>query len=192
MVGKTHVVFGLTTLAAANAAARFIQPHPVQEIPTGLVLCMCAVIIGALAPDLDTEEGSQLQFELGEAGLAITQWLQSFGVEHRGLTHYGLSMLVIIAVSALIGWGVGYGDVGLALGLGYLSHLVADSMTIDGIPLWAPFSEKRFHLLPKLLRVRSGGPVEPLVFILAAIPFVFLIPTLIPREIVDLVRHLRS
>lgn len=191
MVGKTHVVFGLTTLAAANAATRFIQSHPVQEIPTGLVLCVCAVIIGALAPDLDAEEGAQLQYELGEAGMAITHWLHSFGVEHRGLTHYGLSALVIIAVSTLIGWSVGYGDVGFALGLGYLSHLVADSMTIDGIPLWGPFSEQRFHLLPKLLRVRSGGPVEPLVFILAAIPFVFLIPTLIPHEVVDFVRRLR-
>jgi len=192
MVGKTHVVFGLTTLAAANAATRFIQPHPIQEIPTGLVLCICAVTLGALAPDLDAEEGSQLQYEMGEAGMAVTQWLQSFGVEHRGLYHYGFTAFIIVSVSTLAGLGVGDWDVGLALGLGYLSHLLADSMTIDGIPLWAPFSEKKFHILPTLLRVRSGGPVEPLVFIMAALPFLFLIPTLLPREAVDFIRHLGS
>ena len=192
MIGKTHVIFGLTTLAAVNAATNFIQPHLIQEIPIATVLCVCAVIIGALAPDLDAEEGSQLQYEMGEAGMAITQWLQSFGVEHRGLTHYGLSTLIIIAVSTLIGWCVGYWDVGLSLGLGYLSHVLADSMTIDGIPLWAPFSEKRFHILPKLLRVRSGGPVEPLVFIMVTVLFIFLLPSLIPYEVINLVRNLQS
>jgi hypothetical protein len=31
--------------------------------------------------------------------MAVTQWLQSFGVEHHGLTHYGLTAFIIIAVS---------------------------------------------------------------------------------------------
>jgi hypothetical protein len=51
MVGKTHVVFGLTTLAAANAATRFIQPHPIQEIQRWF----CVFALLPWAPWLQTD-----------------------------------------------------------------------------------------------------------------------------------------
>ena len=180
MVGKTHLVIGLTTLAGANAAAGFIQPHPFKDIPVGPVLCIMAAILGALAPDLDAEE-SQIQAELGQVGLALSNWLHSFGVEHRGLTHYGLTTLVVIASSGWLGWWLGYPDVGLAFGLGYLSHVLADSLTLTGVPLlWPWHKTQNFHLLPAALRIRTGGPVEPLLFVAITILLVFLLPFLLP------------
>ena len=189
MVGKTHLVFGLTTLAAANAATGLVQLHPVRDIPIGPVLCIGAAILGALAPDLDAAE-SQLQSELGEAGLMLSNWLQSFGVEHRGLTHYGVTTLGVMSVSGLLGWWLGYGDVGLAFGLGYLSHILADSLTIAGTPLlWPLQKEKNFHLLPRALRIRTGGPVEPLLFIVVTILLLFLLPSLFPADFISTLRH---
>ena len=189
MVGKTHLVIGLATLAGAEAVTGLVQPHPVKDIPVGPFLCIIAVIVGALAPDIDAEE-SQIKYEMGEAGLALSTWLQSFGVEHRGLTHYGLTTLAVIASSGLLGWWLGYPDVGLAFGLGYLSHILADSLTLAGTPLlWPLQKEQNFHLLPAALRIRTGGPVEPLIFIAVTFLLLFLLPALVPPEWIKTLRH---
>jgi inner membrane protein len=175
MVGKTHVVFGLTNLAVADIATRLIQPHLVQGIPAGPLLCICAAIAGSLAPDLDSQEGSQFQYELGETGQAISKLFRLLGVKHRGLTHYGITTLIVMVVSALLAWWAGYLDVGLAFGLGYLSHVFADSMTVAGTPLLWP-KKGRFHILPRALRFRTGGAVETLIFTVITMALVFLLP----------------
>ena len=180
MVAKTHVVIGLTTLAGTDALTGLVQPHPFNGIPVGPVLGMVAVMLGALAPDIDAKK-SQIRYELGPAGLAISSWLQSVGVQHRGLTHYGLTTIAIIALSALLGWWLDYLDVGLAFGLGYLSHVLADSLTIAGTPLLWPLKKKKnFHLLPRGLRLRTRGPVESFLFIGFTVVLVVLLPAYLP------------
>jgi inner membrane protein len=189
MVGKTHVVIGLATLAGVEAVTGLVQPHPVKDIPVGPFLCLIAVMVGALAPDIDAEE-SQIRYELGEAGLALSGWLQSCGIEHRGLTHYGLTALMVTMISGALGWWLGYPDVGLAFGLGYLSHILADSLTLAGTPLWWPLQkEQNFHLLPAGFRIRTGGPVEPVIFVAVTILLLFLLPVLAPPEWIKILRH---
>ena len=62
MLGRTHIVFGLTTLAIAQsqmlAVGGLIQPHPVAGFPTGPLLCLGAATVGALLPDLDAGEST--------------------------------------------------------------------------------------------------------------------------------------
>ena len=182
MVGKTHVVIGLTTLAGVDALTGLVQPHPVREMPIGPFLCISAAIVGALLPDIDAED-SQIRYEMGEVGLAMSNWLQSFGVQHRGLTHYGLTTRAVIVASALLGWWLGYLDVGLAFGLGYLSHVLADGLTLAGVPLLWPWrKDENVHLLPPILRIRTGGPVEPLLFLVITGVLIVLLPWLIPPE----------
>jgi len=83
--------------------------------------------VGALAPDLDAE-ASTLKRKLGLAGTVLSAGLSLLGVIRRGATHFGLTALTILALTWLgdrLGWPWGYGDVGLAFGLGYLSHVLA-------------------------------------------------------------------
>lgn len=189
MLAKTHFVIGLTTLAGVEAATGFIQPHPVHDIPVGPFLAIVAATVGALAPDIDAEE-SQIRYELGEVGLALSGWLESFGVEHRGLTHYGLTAVIVTCITGGLGFWLGYPDVGLAFGLGYLSHILADSLTLSGTPLLWPFKKQNVHLLPGPLRLRTGGPVEPLLFIAVAAGLFFLLPALVPAELTRALRRL--
>ena len=207
MKGSTHALIGLTTVAAANSLvaantvvveagtmAGFIQPHMINEIPAGPVLCAVAAILGALAPDIDAEE-STIRSTLGLAGKIFSFVLRLLGVKHRGATHYGVTVLLIL-VAAFLGWWtdwprlLGYGnlggDVGLAFGLGYLSHVLADAMTKHGVPLWWPLPGQ-FHLLPKPLRIRTGGPVETLVSLLAALALVWLLPDMAPPELLEMI-----
>ncbi len=191
MVGRTHIVFGLATLAGVDAVTGMTQPHLVKGIPVGPVLCVVAAVLGSMIPDLDAEEGSMLQYELGEAGMMFSGWLQSF-TEHRGLTHYGLIALVLTLVSTALGWWPGFWDVGLAFGLGYCSHILADGMTLDGVPLFGPWKREKVHILPRSLRIRTGGPVEPLVFVMVTVIFLILSPALLPGEFFELLKDLRA
>ena len=192
MLGHTHALFGMTTLVAAELLARqvttpgLVQSHPVKGMPVGLALCVGAAILGALVPDLDAEESS-IQGEMGAASDFIRGVLMLVGVKHRGVLHSGLAVVLVLVLGALMGWRLGYPDVGLAFGLGYFSHVVlADAMTIHGVPLLWPL-KIQFHLLPQWLRVRTGGPVEGLIFLaglLLLLGVFFLHPNLIPPELV--------
>lgn len=180
MLGKTHLVFGLTTLAGVDALTGLVQAHPIQAMPVGPFLCAGAAALGALAPDLDAAD-SLIHSELGEAGLRLSNRLHSWGLEHRGLTHYGLTTLAIILLSGWLGWRLGYPDVGLAFGLGYLSHVLADGLTLAGVPLLWP-RQKQVHLLPGPLRIRTGGPAEPLLFLTLTLILVLWLPAWLPAR----------
>ena len=70
---------------------------------------------------------------------------------------------------------------------GYLSHLAGDGCTRAGIPL-VPYTAARLHLLPPLLRIRTGSAGEAVftatyVVALAAVVYVFL-----ARDVTLLVR----
>lgn len=181
MNGHTHALFGATTVTLANTIHPFLMPHLWRDIPTGVALGLSAGILGALLPDIDANESS-IKHELGLAGSAISGGLRLLSVKHRGLTHTGLVAAAITVLAMIVGQRFGFTDIGLAFGLGYISHLVADGMTLTGIPLLSPFYRKSIHLLPKPLRVRTGSAVEGLVFLLIALGFVWLLPRLFATE----------
>ncbi len=191
MQGHTHVLFGVTTMAAVNSAAiavnsaGFIQPHHVKGLPAGVILCTSAAIIGALLPDIDANQ-STIKKGMGAVGNALSWGMRLLGVKHRGLTHRGITMLIVMLVGCVVGDAFGYLDVGIAFALGYFSHVaLADAMTIAGVPLLWP-RKKTFHLLPGPLRVRTGGPVEQIVFLVVAIGLAYLLPDLIPDEAIKM------
>lgn len=178
MQGHTHALFGLVTLAAVQTVTPLVQSHLLAGFPAGAALCAGAAILGALAPDIDAED-STIKHELGGAGAVASWGLGLAGVKHRGLTHYGLTAVLALAAAWLIGGQFGLGDVGLAFGLGYLSHILADAMTKQGVPLWGPLAGQ-FHLLPKALCMRTGSPAETLLFMALVLILVRLGPALLP------------
>jgi membrane-bound metal-dependent hydrolase YbcI (DUF457 family) len=181
MRGYSHALIGAATIVAVNSGFNFIQPRLISNIPTGVILCLGAAILGALTPDIDAEEDSSIKHELGAVGTAASFILRLFGVQHRGLTHFGVVALLVTLGGWAFGSKFGYGDIGLAFGLGYLSHVaIADAMTHHGVPLLWPLPGQ-FHLLPKPLRIRTGGPAETLIFILVMIVFVTFLPASFPE-----------
>ena len=214
MLGRTHLLVGLATLGGAEHGTRWlqprlieagltggwlspalgsqlpaslIQPHLMQGLPTGLALCATAVMLGALAPDIDAEQ-SEIKSTLGLLGSVSGLLLTLFGVRHRGLTHYGLTAMLILIISSLLGWRLGYADVGVAFGLGYLSHLLADALTLSGVPLLWPFSGK-VHLLPRPLRIRTGGPAEQVIFVGLSVIVLGLLVNLLPPGLSQILRR---
>ena len=100
---------------------------------------------------------------------------------HRGLTHSLVVTVVITIVSIALSilltptrnvwWG-------LAWSAGWISHLAADALTLSGLKLLQPWSERRYWLAPRPLRFRVGtwpdallGALAPALGLLALLLF---------------------
>jgi inner membrane protein len=147
MTGKTHLLIGV----GAGLLMVHYAPQPTLASTVGMI---AAAALGSLLPDIDSPEST------------INNWIPPLRLltlffKHRGIFH----TLYIPLLFALIGivqpqlqhWM-------FALSAGYLSHLVADCMTIHGLSVLYPLSIK-VHLLPPGFRIQTGGIVERLLLL---------------------------
>jgi len=122
---------------------------------------------GALVPDLDAGKSKIKYLRVG----ALQPFVPVSALFHRTLGHRGL-------LHSLLGWGIfaaltlplalWWGWLpALALILGYGSHLATDAATKSGIP-WLYPKRRRYHLMPKSLRLTTGSAAEDAVFALFA------------------------
>lgn len=117
---------------------------------------------------------------VGMAGGAFPDWLdlhsdfrRGLRLRHRGASH-GLplgmvltalwaALLVLLHRHGLAGWTPPASAVVplvVSFAAGFVSHLAADACTVAGIRPLLPFSSRRVWLLPGLLRMRTGGPLD--------------------------------
>jgi membrane-bound metal-dependent hydrolase YbcI (DUF457 family) len=113
--------------------------------PLGMPFALAAILVGALMA----------------GALGALSWLVRRVVSHRGFTHT-VFCTAIIGVAAT--WAslrlVGSWVPGVALAIGYASHLVTDAMTYRGVDAFEPLIPLTVHLLPPGLRFGNGGARE--------------------------------
>ena len=124
--------------------------------------------LGALLPDLDASQSQIKHLTIaGVTPFAPLAVLLNRTLGHRSLLHslvgWGAATLLLLPLALVAGVGVP-----LALSLGYASHLATDACTKSGIPFFYP-SRKRYHLLPRPLRLTTGSMAEEAVFALFAV-----------------------
>ena len=162
MTGPTHV--------AIAAVATIILSQQTGQAPPDFMGWLI-VLGGSLIPDID-EPKSTASNPAGLFAKLIPRWVRTmlnapfqalsgairdvFG--HRGATHYLIWPLVLI-------WFAQYGNAPVLwwLAWGYLWHELADWVTTMGIPALGPFQRQNFSILPKSLRIKTGGPMENLI-----------------------------
>lgn len=175
MTGKTHQLFGIiAALGVVVAARQGVSPA------TGAA-ALVGAHFAALLPDID-QSGSTLWRSL-PFGRTAAAFVDPF-LEHRNLTH---SLFGVV----LVGWGL-HALLGLVPGVwnwdgtliwwawmaAYVSHLLADCITEQGIPILFPFGgmmgfpPRPFHGI----RILTGQWFENLVlFPLANVVLIVLI-----------------
>ena len=151
MQGTTHIAIGFRT--GAVVAAHFQVP---LYLETGAVLTLACV--GSLLPDID------------HPGSKISRSVKLFGApfrlfSHRGLTH---SLVAVVALALLMVFLQVQLVHAVAFLAGYVSHLLADSLTKSGIRLWWPL-QRRFRLVNKHLTIKTGGVLDWLIGIASLI-----------------------
>jgi len=159
MTWSTHIMAGICSLWIFELIPG-VQPEHIA-IYAG------AAALGALLPDLDAPRSKIGQWSIGgvKPFLLPSQAINR-SVGHRSLLHSLLALVYValagVILSPFLGW-----QISLALWLGYASHLLTDSSTRSGIPLLYP-KPKRFHLLPKKLRIVTGSSAEEVIFVVFA------------------------
>ena len=174
-MGRTH--------ALAGVAAIWVLPTSMTTETLASLTIFAA--LGALLPDLDANESQikRLRFAgimpFTPLALALNRTLG-----HRGLLHsllgWGLATLLFSPLLFLPLAGMGTMGLPLALSIGYASHLATDACTKSGIPFFYP-RRKRYHLLPRPLRITTGSMAEDIVF--AALATLLL--TLLVRQLLQ-------
>lgn len=159
MIGRTHDLAAFTALNIVLIT----QPIPDMSLSTALV-AVGACLMGGLAPDLD--DSTSEFWQKFPAGTFIGRLLHPLIGGHRLISHSILGLVII-------GWIVHY-LLGLASTtflinmtiiwwsfiIGYLSHLLMDSLTVEGVPLFFPIPIRLGFLPLKSLRLKTGGLVE--------------------------------
>ena len=163
MTAPTHITF-----------AQFVYLFFLTMLGVGVSGVNALVVAGAaVMPDLDTEASL-----LGKTVPPVSRWIERrFG--HRTLTH---SWLFIAALALLLLPMVLLdGEIYFCFLVGYASHPLLDSMTVNGVRLFYPFSSVRcvFPLdvkHPRRYRAQTGSRADHALgigFLLACIPAFF-------------------
>lgn len=88
--------------------------------------------------------------------LALSVVMPYRWVEHRGPLHSIAMALIVGLVTAVL---FDSQALGLAMLVGWLSHLLADAPTYAGLPLLWPASDRMLHITPRPFRWRSGTDI---------------------------------
>lgn len=166
MYGRNHALLAATGFAAlaahtwreGNLLIPRLEPglfgHPAvvaigqpeyETTRLGLAVAvgMLTAVVGSLLPDLDSESSTltnRAWFGFGYVFALIGMIVRSF-LPHRGPLH---SFLVCGLLTVVVELGVRLvsremiSNVGFVLGVGYLSHLLTDAMSLSGVALFWP------------------------------------------------------
>jgi inner membrane protein len=150
MMGHTHALIG-SGVGLLIAVATGASPEMAAALSgTGALV--------ALLPDIDHPQ-SPIRRRMGILGSVFSL------VKHRGITHT-LIAEVVVAIAAL---ALLPRPLAIAAVFGYASHILADMMTIRGVPVLWPLNKDELHILPKPIRITTNGLIEAgLALLLAA------------------------
>lgn len=159
MTGKTH------DLAAFTALTYVVATTILPEMSLGTaIVAFSANMIGGLAPDIDQPTAALWRRYRG--GAIIGKLIQPVFGGHRYISHslvgvflFGYAAKVILGIlnsillvdMTLVWW---------SFMIGFVSHLVMDTITHEGVPWLFPIPIK-FGIPPfRFLRMKTGGVVE--------------------------------
>lgn len=168
MTGKTHRIIGLV----AGGAYFLASAEPAYQ-PATFGAVIFASYFGSLMPDIDNA-GADIWHTLpfGHAVGKVTDPI----LQHRNFSHSALGICAYGAILYLIlktvpsYWGISIEPVMIASMIAYASHLLSDSITVEGIPLLWPW-QRMLGIPPRPfegVRIQTGKWFENLVVLSVA------------------------
>ena len=176
MTGKTHRTVGL-----AVGVGYFLMSSKPEYQPATLFAVVGASYLGSLIPDAD-DAGADIWHTI-PLGHSVGKITDPF-LKHRNISHslVGVAVYTFVAYTLLklmpSYWAISVFPVLISSMIAYSSHLLADTFTVEGIPIFWPW-KRNFGLPPKPFdgaRIETGKWFETLlIFPLANILLLILI-----------------
>ncbi|MFH0943552.1 MAG: metal-dependent hydrolase [Candidatus Beckwithbacteria bacterium] len=170
MTARTH---DMIAFAALITVAGYYPPGQLN-VATAFI-CLIGSVVGALAPDLD--QATNRLWDLLPAGNFVGKLLRNLLLQHRTISHslFGVwimfQLLYFILPKILNPESVNIHLVVISIMVGFISHLVADMLTKDGIPLFFPLPFKIGLPPVEWLRISTGKFMEKFVVFPATVVY---------------------
>lgn len=172
MTGRTHDAIAFASLITVSA----INPPETLNIATATA-AIVGNIVGATLPDID--QSTNRLWDLLPGRDYVGKLLRPVFLGHRNLTH---SILGVFIIYSFLGFVlpkilnpqyVNYEIVYVAMMIGYISHLVGDALTKEGLPLFFPF-KSRFGFPPvAAFRITTGKWIENIIILPGTAFYIF-------------------
>ncbi len=191
MTARTHDMFALAGLVTAAA----LYPPASLNMPT-LMSCLIVNVVGSLLPDMD--QASNRLWDLFPAGNFVGKIFRRAFIGHRTISHSLLGFFLFFKFFEFVLpklLNLSYIDVNLvfwSLMIGIASHLVADGITKDGIPLFFPFSFKVGFPPIKMLRIRTDTWQEHFFALPAVVVYIIWFANENRRVLVEVLKSVAS
>lgn len=172
MTGRTHDAIAFASLITVSVA----NPPESLNVATATA-AVVANIVGATMPDIDQATNKLWKFLPG--GDHLGKILRRAFMGHRNLTHSFIGIFLVYKLLEFtlprllnpqyVNWEIIF----LAMMIGYISHLLGDFLTKDGLPLLFPIKWK-FGFPPiSAFRITAGNWIENLVVLPGTAAYIF-------------------
>lgn len=156
MTYRTHVIGGI---ALATLMSSVVEPQMGSEV----ILYYGMAVVGSILPDIDHPKSW-----LSQKIPVLHYPFRVFG--HRGATHSLLAVAMILIIMGAI-----FGGSGITMGIviGYMSHILLDTLNPRGVPLLYPLTKEKY----KIGRIHTGEWGEDVVagILIASIVCLFIL-----------------
>lgn len=172
MTGRTHDLISFASLLTVAS----ISPPDSLNLTTA-VACLMGSVIGALVPDMD--QATNRLWDLLPAGNLVGKVFRHLMLEHRTISHSVLGIFIFFKILVFLIpklFNPAYVDSNLVIAslmIGILSHLIADSFTKEGIPLFFPLKITVGFPPIKALRIASGKIIETIFIFPGVLCYIF-------------------
>jgi membrane-bound metal-dependent hydrolase YbcI (DUF457 family) len=164
LTGKTHQILGIGV-----GLVTFLSLAEPNYSPATLAAVLVFSSLGSLLPDLD-KASAEFWHSIPVVGHSAGKIVDPF-ISHRNITHSIIGTALAAALFYFVlksfpdYWGINTLTVFISAMSAYISHLLADSFTVQGIPLFWP-AKWKFGIPPKPfdgIRIVTGKWFENLI-----------------------------